>query len=343
MRRSSAALSIVVLVGLSSACEVPGRPASTLWTGPQEPGQRTLLEPSWEKVWELGQNDDPLLARPLFLAGGDSTLVWWDAYLHQIFSVDLTGRVRWTFGGKGEGPDELAGVAQLEVAEDGSVVALDSDNGRIVRLSARGERTSIIPLPEGYWRGLVLLPDGSMVLHALGSPEPFALVSAEGELLRRFAPPWAPFAELSALERQGRLLSGPGARWTYAFLVGNGWFPYTGIEPSGYVGQNIEHTDFPEVLRVRSGEGRVTKMARRPRCAICAGWIRGDTLNVLFGGGSEMANAVLDSYRWSDGRYVESLRLPRAASEAVATDDLVVLLTPSPLPRIAAFRPASRP
>lgn len=336
--RSSGLEALLLTLLLAAACDDAADPPASLWSGPQEPGERTFVERSWEKAWEIGEGDEPLLASPLHLTARDSVVVWWDGYLHRVQAVDTAGRILWSFGREGEGPGEFGSVGDVEIDGDGSVVVLDSDNGRFVRISPEGRHLETVPLPEGYWRGLVLVPDGSMILYSFNRSPPFVRVSGTGEAIEEFGPPWEPFEDLSTLQSQGRLVSAVDGRWLYGFMLGNGWFPFDGSEPLGYTGRSIEHVDFPQVVRVSSGGGRVTRMASRPNCTMCAGVIEGDTLVVLFGGQSEHLNRVLDRYGWSDGRYMDSVLLPRRASEMARTGGLTILYTASPLPTLSAFR-----
>ncbi len=331
--RGVAVLALVTALG----CETGPSEAPRLWSGPLAPGERTFEAVEWTLEWELGDDPSLLLASPRHLTSLDSLVVWWDDFDHQVFAVGADGALRWTFGREGKGPDEFSSMGDLAVDATGNILALDSDNGRLTRISPMGERLELMPLPEGYWRSLAPQPDGAIVLAGVDGEQPFALLGPGGSLQARFGIPWEGFAELALIQRQGRLVDHRDGRWAYAFIVGNGWFPYRGSEPMGYIGQNIEHTDFPEMVVVATRNSRVSRLAERPSCSSCAGWMSGDTLSVLFGGYGEHANRLVDRYALSDGAYLGSLLLPTPAVDVIAAAELTVVLDAGMEPRLRAY------
>lgn len=319
-------------------------PAESMWSGPQSPGERTIVERSWTEAWVVGGPGDPLLARPMHLTALDSTVVWWDAYDHAVVAASRNGEILWRFGREGEGPGEFLDVADVAVGVDRVLLVLDSDQGRITRLSRDGRLLGHQRLPEGYWRGLAPQPDGSVVLAGVDATEPFVRVDwvdSAGKALERLEASWAGFRNLSLIQRQGAIVAGADGRWAYAFLIGNGWMPFHGTEPLAYLGRSVEHTDFPDMVVVGTRSERVTKLTTRPNCSVCSGWIAGDTLHVLFGGAGDTANRVVDRYAWSDGRYLDSVVLPAPALDLAALDGLLVVLEDGLEPRIAAYVPST--
>lgn len=334
MRRIAALVLWPVVAG---GCDTTAAPARPLWTGPQAPGVRTLVQPAWDREWSVGTDEDLLLASPRHLTSLDSILVWWDDYDHRVFAVGPDGVHRWAFGGEGEGPDEFRSVGDVSVDADGAILVLDSDNARITRLSPAGRRIGMIPLPEGYWRSLAPQPDGSLVLAGVDADRPFTRIDAEGTVQMSHPAPWDGFSELSLLQRQGKVVGSVDGRWAYTFLVGNGWFPFRGDVALGYTGRFIEHTDFPEMVVVTTRNDRVSKLVDRPSCSACAAWLTSDTLHVLFGGQGNYEHRVVDRYRWSDGRYLDSVLLPRRARDVAVLGALTVALETGMVPEIVAY------
>lgn len=330
---------LVALAAVSAVlgCDADAPSGESLWSGPQPPGNRTFVEIDWSVEWSLGTDPAFVLASPRHLTAVDSVVVWWDDYDHQVHAVGLDGRPRWSFGSEGEGPDEFSSAGDLAIDAQGGVLVLDSDNGRITTLSSDGTRRGLASLPEGYWRGLAPQPGGAIVVAGTDGRHPFALVDTTGSLHRRFEAPWEGFETLSLIQRQGSIIGGEDGRWAYAFSIGNGWLPFRGDEPAGYLGRSIEHTDFPEMVVVGSRSRRVSKLVDRPNCSACAGWIHGDTLSILFGGYTGDANRLVDQYAWSDGRYLRSIRLPERANGVVVVGDLTILLTRAMEPTLVAY------
>lgn len=336
--RSLVGLLAPLLVLVAWACgEGASAPAEAMWSGPQPPGERTLVERRWSERWVVGGPGDPLLARPRHLTALDSSVVWWDDYDHAVLAVSRDGQLLWRFGREGEGPGEFLDVADVAVTGEG-LFLLDSDLGRITRLSPDGRLLGELRLPEGYWRGLAPQPDGSVILAGVDDEHPFVRVDSAGEVLERVGPPWAGFRRLPLIQRQGSVVAHGDGRWAYAFLVGNGWMPFHGTESLAYLGRSIEHTDFPDMVVVGTRSERITKLTTRPNCSVCSGWLAGDTLAVLFGGGDTLANRVIDRYAWSDGRYLDSVVLPAPALGVAEVErGLVVVLEDGLEPRIVGY------
>jgi len=337
MLRAASLLAVTSAVGCWGDTDLP-REAEPLWTGPQAGGQRVLGEPEWESLWVIGTSEDEILARPGLLAVRDSLIVWWDYFDRQVTAATLEGDILWRFGGPGEGPGEFESVGAVAIDEDATIVVLDSDNQRLTRLSQEGALMSMDRLPEGYWRGLSLQPSREVVISGYDA-EAFAWLDSTGEVLRRFDPPWAGFGPLSTIQKQGKLLTGSAGRWAYAFLIGNGWFPYRGAEALPYLGQSVEHTVFPGLVVTRSGGDTSTRFAQSPTGSTVSGWIEGDTLNIFFEGESTYARQILDQYSWADGRYLRSLVLPVFAQSVAGQDGLIIAIVNDPAPTIRAFRP----
>ncbi|MDX1645714.1 MAG: hypothetical protein R3304_01120 [Longimicrobiales bacterium] len=343
--RPSRPFATLMVATLFTSCQEVASPGdATLWSAPQEPGRREVLTPEWRESWSVGGQADALLASPRHLTSLDTLVVWWDDYDHALLAVGgEDGVLRWRFGREGQGPGEFLDVGDVAVDAAGTLIVLDSDLGRITRLGPTGAVVRQIRLPEGYWRSVAPLPDGSFVLAGVDAARPFVQVDPKGRVLDRFGAPWAGFAGLSLIQRQGSVISAPDGRWAYAFLIGNGWLPFRGISPVDPPGQAIEHTSFPELIVVGSRRERITKLVSRPSCSTCSGWLRGDTLQVLFGGDSEHAHRVVDRYLWTGGRYLSSLRLPVEAVEAVGVAGRMVLLERALEPRLVAYAPVSTP
>lgn len=322
-----------------ASCSEPGSQAAvSLWSGPQADGERTIATPEWQDVWTIGEGGSPLLAHPRLLAAGDTMVVWWDDYTYQLAAVDARdGSALWLVGKKGEGPEEFSDVRALQIDGDGSVVVLDVGNRRLSRISPLGQPIGATRLPEGFWNGLALLDDGTVVI-AGDADVPFVTLSASGQVVGSIEVPWDGYKRLAFIQRQGALVPGRGGRWLYSFQLGDGWFPFDGLESLNYLGHNIEHMEFPPVVVSGSRRESTTTLSGVTNCSACDGMIRGDTVVFLYGGDGKWANSILDQYRWSDGAYLRSLVLPQPAREFAWSGDILILNVNSTTPRMQAFR-----
>ncbi|MEQ9401862.1 MAG: 6-bladed beta-propeller [Longimicrobiales bacterium] len=96
-----------------------------------------------------------------------------DAFARSVHVFDGDGAYVRTFGRPGEGPGEFGSPSALAVADDGSVVVLDTGRGLLSRWSADGDLLDERPMPFEYWGpGFAALPDGWATVRL--DPEPGA-------------------------------------------------------------------------------------------------------------------------------------------------------------------------
>lgn len=362
--RPGSVLFPALLFGACSGAELrEGRP---LWTGGQANGERTMVSAEWEERWTLGGPDDDLLAGPSAITAMDGGIVLGDMYDGRVLAVGLDGAIRWSFGRKGDGPGEFRRIQSIQVDREGVIHVLDGENRRITLLGGDGAWLGDVSVPDGMWFSLVPLEDG-YILEGSDPDVPFrrVIVDAPGATAPRptadsgasapgppasaprswtvepdgpaFGLPWDGFPDLHFLQRQGHVIASRDGRWAYAFSFGNGWFPHRGPRPLDYLGQNVEHADFPQVVTVTSSGDRSTRLRERPGCTHCSGWITGDTVHFHVGGRTGDAFRLVDRYDWESGAYLNTLRLPARANRAVQVGDTYVLLVQSPWPALSAW------
>jgi hypothetical protein len=322
-----------------------------MWEEPQAGGERTILTPGWERLWTLGSQDDALLARPMDAVPREGGVVLQDAYDRKVMALTEAGEVEWTFGSMGEGPGEFQVIQAIRVDANGVTHVLDRQSSRITRLAPDGTMLSTVRTPPGVWFSMAVVEDG-YILESPDAQIPFQYIpvsdmgAGEGggpEVIsalegRPFGLPWDGFTELSIVQRQGRVIAGRDDRWAYAFSFGNGWIPFRGFTPLDYLGQSIEHTDFPGLLSGDTEDGTFERMVDRPTNSTASGWISGDTLHIHFGGGTEDNYQIVDRYDWASGDYLDSVRLPDRATTVTRSGDVYYLLRTSPWPTITAWR-----
>lgn len=340
MTRRGPRPSLIALAVLASACGDAQRlvEAPTLWTEDSMP--RAVTEVAWDTLWELGSVDDTLLQQVRAMRADDDGLVLFDGYRQQFTGLAPSGEILWTAGREGEGPGEFTQVRDFQLGPGGVIYAVDPALGRVTLISRNtGDRVGEVFLGDGILRpeGIAPLSDATFVLATFHARAPFVHVSPTGEVLARFIGSWPAFPTLEPVARQGVVVS-EGDAWSYHFALGDGWLPFEGTTPLGYIGRNVEHTDFPDVAVFRSGRTTSRRLLSRPVCSACSVWLEGGRLSVHFGGASEEAFAVVDQYAWDTGRYLGSYRLPGPFQDVVGHGDIVYAATEDPFPRLLAFR-----
>lgn len=248
-------------------------------------GERVFDRPAFDTLWTYGKGDT-LLANATdieSLPGGDAVVL--DALDQRVHRIGPAGVV-WSWGRRGEGPQDVQNVRAMTVNTEGEVVLADSGNRRLVWLSAQGVWLGATPLPQpkGAWvtgtvNGIVPRERGGYLLHTMD--DALLVPIAEGGAAEGPVPlPWVAGREMDPLLIYGEIASGKDERWAFGFAVGNGFFVFTGRNPQGSY-PYVEHVDFPTLVRSRIPGGfRVSYSARPTRSAQDMA-IRGDTLLVL--------------------------------------------------------------
>ncbi len=103
----------------------------------------------WDTVFAAGgAADDTTLQLPRLIAAGVSSVYAYDYGDNSVKAFDKRGRLRWSFGRRGEGPGEFLNPFDIEVGPDGVVWILDVVAGRVTRLSPEGSLIALFR-PEG--------------------------------------------------------------------------------------------------------------------------------------------------------------------------------------------------
>jgi hypothetical protein len=334
----------VLLVGVAvlTACNSE---ASTdevsLWGGRESsPIEREIVSEQWDTLWtRVGGPRDTLLMRPLWMAASDAGLHIYDGGANRLLAFDPYGRVRWTFGRKGPGPSEFRGVRDIKVTPGGDILVLDPRNSRITRLTPDGRVRTQIPLrTAGHAEQMVALDRDRILLLTTSPTDPFVIIDQFGKVGNRFTLPWEGFDRLHPIARQG-YLAGENGRWVFGFSMGNGWFAYEDTAAAPFVGQYVEHTEFPQMLRVEDGDGVLNKMAEYSACSGCSISLTDSMLYVHFGGYTPYHLAVVDRYTVSSGQYQGSYLLPAQARAISISGNTIYALIENPYPTVLALRP----
>lgn len=302
---------------------------------------RVASEAAFDTLWVVGGADDTLLAAPaLVRPDGKNGVVVFDLQSSKAYRFGADGLLHWSWGQRGEGPGEIKNVRALDVLADGTVVLVDSGNGRIVSLdAARGELVTEVPLPAevGIVRGVSALSGDRLAVH--GSRVFWGVVDA-GDVREAGSP--VGLGELQSLQHQGAVSGWADERWVFGFAVGNGWMVFHG-DSLASVHPYIEHLPFPAVRWFRQGARTVRHHVRRPPETGRTLSVIGDTLFVLFGGRGALRGRQIDKYDLRTGEYIESDAIPHYANQAVVSPGRLFTINNSSLyPTIVALARSSR-
>lgn len=310
-----------------------------------DPPDRVFREVTWDTVFRLGGTlQDTLLQGPsriVAYAGGAYVA---DHFAGRLLRVDREGRILWTWGNRGGGPDELQHPRHLLVDDEHRVWILDIENARVVVVGSDGTRQRILPLDglEAHPEAVVPRQDEGIVVVTADRERPLALIDEEGRVVDRQPFPWTGFRDLPSLASQARVAYHAGTEgWVLAFTMADGFFPFEGLTWSGVRGWYVEPVSTSRVVveRRRSGEREQTiSRVEEPYFAAADVALTGDRLLILFQGSTRMANRVVDIYAFRTGEYLESVLLPARVSALAYADSVFYGIVEDPYPSVVAWR-----
>jgi len=291
--------------------------------GPTTESDRIFQPVAIDSLWSLGEQADSsfgLLWSPRGAPGGGVYVA--DIVHARLHYVDAAGKLVWSYGRRGQGPGELLEVRVLDVDAHGNAVIIDNLNRRIVTVGRDGNLIRERPLARevGHASAVAVLATGNLaVAHMSG---PWALLSADGDLLEAIEPPWEGFADKPFLELVGRAIAVRGTdRWVYSFDTAGEWIVFDGAEVVGRY-PHIEPLPFSGTLVTETPTGGVmTSYDGSPTHTTLDLAVREDTLFVLFHGATEHRGRVVDRYDVNSGDYLGSVLLPGRASGVAVGDD----------------------
>lgn len=316
-----------------------------------DPPPRRFATVAWREAWRVGGSlADTLLLQPGRLAADGDGVVVIDLHGGRTMRFDREGELRWSWGRKGRGPNELAHPRDVKLDARGRTWILDVENGRIVVLSAEGRVVGRIRLEGAGGRpdDLVPLEDGGALLLVADARRPLVRIGPDGTPLARHPLPWPELASLDPLVGQLTVGSDPASgRWAAAFQLGDGFAAFQGERWLGYRCRFVESVPFGRAVRHRSrgrlGRRETVTALASPTFAAWSVTLTDEDVGVLFVGRTDLAGRLLDLYRLDDGAYRETLLLPRTVSQVAWGDGTLYATFADPLPTLVAWRPAPGP
>lgn len=313
---------------------------------------RVIREVAWDTLFRLGGTlQDTLLQGPSRIAAYAGGAYVADHFAGRLLRLDREGRVLWTWGNRGGGPDELQHPRHLVVDDEHRIWILDIENARVAVVGSDGTRQASLPLDrlEAHPEAIVPREGAGILVVTADRERPFVIIDEDGHVVDRQPFPWPGFRGLPPLASQARLAyHAKTDRWVTAFTMADGFFPFTGLRWSGVRGWYVEPVSTSRVVveRRRSGEREQTiSRVEEPHFAAADVALTGDRLLILFQGSTRMANRVVDMYAFTTGEYLESLLLPTHVSSFAYADSVFYGIVEDPYPAVVAWRarPAALP
>jgi hypothetical protein len=313
--------------------------APELWTASHALEDRRVLASDIQELWHLGGTlQDTLLSLPLFLQADTGLVLVFDDGARRLIALDAhTGEIRWTFGRQGGGPDEFVSVRDVRIDADGRIAVLDQANARVLLLDREGKPLHHVRLAHPSLALHVVPLSADRLLLVTDDPrEPLVVIDTSGTVVQRHPFAWDGFGRLRLMARQGTVASA-GTDWAYAFLFGNGWFPYRGVTPLGPIGRYLEHQEFVRPVTRRSGNVTQTLMPFQP-CAACSASLNDGILYVYSARRGPQRPPYVDLFRWETTEYLGSIVYPRSVQSIVVSGELAYVLWHTPVPRLSAVK-----
>jgi hypothetical protein len=342
-----AAVAVACLCAAASAgCVRDSRAAVADDPRPAGIPNRKIVFEDWTTAFKVGGTaEDTVLQsalQPVVGADGVSVI---DHFAKRVEHFDHTGRLVWTYGQEGRGPDEFINPRDLKVDAAGRLWVMDPGNVRLTVLGKDGKAVLRVPLgkvgsgPMGF---IPLTNDEAYVVVA--NPQaPLVRVAADGQVLERRSFPWPRYNQFHFLATQAITAVEPHTgRWAAAFQVGDGFFTFDGREPRGGRHRFVEAVTFPRITQQQMGSRTISRAERRPTFAAMSVTASPERLYVLFAGTSGNANRIVDSYSLASGAYVESFLLPHEVDAIAWSNGGLYVIENDPFPALAALRPQSR-
>jgi 6-bladed beta-propeller len=307
-------------------------------------GPRNVVSERWDTVFMAGGDtvNDTLFAGPHRIALADGVVIVGDDMVARLIALDReTGRVRWTFGREGGGPEEFRGISDVSVSPEGRIWVVDYGNGRISEISADGTPIGIRPLHHlPATPGSILPLEDRVIAMSQRAEEPFMELDPNSlEVRTAYGLSWP--EPVSERVNTHVWLGGRGDTWVSAFWLGPGFTVWQdGAPRSHYFREPIPWAlrPSPEIRRMGADSARFGAVSLD---------VVDDEIFILFGGRPVRRPHPGEPTVWIDvyaldGGYDRSYHLP-FDTHGMATDGRTFYLLPSEgVPRVVALRPAGQ-
>lgn len=304
-----------------------------------------MRDVTWIGAWQRGGSDaDTTIQFPFRMAADSERIYVLDAAARRVVALRaVDGAVAWISGAEGSGPGEFRDPSAIAVAGKEVIVA-DPLNARLLVLeAATGAPRATVPAEDiSAVVSLCPLPNGDVLLHTLGAPEPIVRLDRRGRIVERVPFPWRDLTQRPGIAMQGHLAVLPGGRCVLALGTGRGFSIFDGRRFGPPV-RYVEYFDVPGVVVERTSEGSGTSQRLIERRVAATGVFATDSeIAVPFEGRTADMSRIVDLYSARTGAYRGTLRLGEPVAALIRAGPFWVALEMAG-GRVLAGRIAERP
>lgn len=295
--------------------------------------------------------DGDLFGAPRELLGtpnGGFLVADWGEFTIRAF--DAEGRPTWVSGGEGQGPGEFLGFWDVEYDATGELLVLDARTARLTVLDSTGALLGTHSLSRG--RPAEVMPSewvpGTRTVMPADKSAGIWYALGEGGRIRGNGPKLPKdFRNPMESEAFATPLADGGAAVVFRW---SDWIVFLG--PAGEIRRTvngIEPMPFPSVVTTdmaaltqpifRGMRGTMTRIDPEAGTAVYSVTADASRLFILFGGKTENAYRIVDTYAVSDGSYQGSYLLPHAVRHiALLADGRLATLEIDFVPTVRIWR-----
>lgn len=293
---------------------------------------RRFVEPGPVLERTIGEGDDIVLYRPSGMVALSADLLSvfdWSEMQVRTFS-SRTGRQVWSFGRRGNGPEEFSGGHDLAVGPSGVLSILDKVNNRLTKVSPSGRFVSSAKMPKSVRQLLPPMRGEELVVIPEDTVHIWEAINKVGEVTTSMLlPSGVHFSSNLAGESYGASFASGLAvafRWSDVIVL---------LDTDGAIRKVIrgpERIEFPgtrsysmDPARIKLEDPKI-KIKSVSGSRIAPGSVEavqaisgaGDRLFVLFNGAGPLAGRLVDQYDVLTGAYLGTYVLPSKAIEIAA-------------------------
>lgn len=334
---------ILALAFMLAACQYePGGADVPLPPGADDESvaSRTLVDGEWDTIAVVGNSvEDSLLRNPFWIAADTSGFYVFDGSDQRLIAFSRDGRLRWTLGSVGKGPNEFTVVRDIGIGPQGKIHLLDVENSRRVVVEPNGTIVQSSPIrTHNSAHQVVPLSQQRFALTTI-SPRPIkgpiVVMDSAGEVQSTPSIPWEGHNDLPGLSAILLTAHIPNRQlWVAGYQYGSGWYLYRDTVPLSGPYPYVEPVAFPKPDQRGEGPRRSYRLPPGTIRSAADMKMVADTLHVLAGNVDDAPFRVLDRYDISTGTYLNSRRLPVRASAFAADGSRVYLVRRNPVPAV---------
>lgn len=290
---------------------------------PQNSENRSFKPAKATKVFTIGLGSDDALFNPILVKVDKFENIYildWGDLTIKKFSPE--GKFSNRFGkGKGQGPGELQNPTDFKIATNGDVWICDPVAGIITIFNPDGSIKQTIR-PKSLPERIVLLSTGDFVLMpAIPITHLFEKYDAAGKLQSSFGS-LLPYQDGFHLLIDGRIEIGNDNALYFTFVRAGLLASFSSQGVLRFFVETIDRIPLPKIEVIAKGSGmRIDPKA--PWVALSMNVSDSNIYILSWAGSIGRKGMVVDTYRTTDGAYLESFEIPEKCQDAYFTEKFI--------------------